>query len=421
MIKKFCSLILIFGAMPAWGQTGSRQITVEQAVQEALEKNLGILAERFNLTVAEARIYTARLRPNPVLTVSGAFPGPSIYDAGISQRDGVIRADFLLERGGKRSKRIGMADRAKGVVQLQLMDATRGLILDVQNACVEVLAVKSSLMLARENLKNFESLVDINSVRVKAGDLAKVELVRSQIAALQFKNAVIQGGMHLSQSLTRLQNLTGKIPAVPDFDVVGELRRDFPLLSLGELQNHALERRPDLLAIRKDLERSQADLQLQIAQSKVDFTLSPEYHRQQGAAGEASSISGNMVALSFSSPLPFFNRNQGEIQRARQEGRQLEARVKARENDIRTEVESVFLQVQTASRLLESLERDMMAQAREVREIMDYSYRQGEASLVELLDAQRAFNDTMQSYNEASADFARNLYLLESVTGNSVK
>ena len=62
----------------------------------------------------------------------------------------------------------------------------------------------------------------------------------------------------------------------------------------------------------------------------------------------------------------------------------------------------------------------MLKQARDVRDITEYSYRRGEASLVEFLDAQRAFNDTMQNYNDARGEYARNLYLLESVSGKGV-
>jgi cobalt-zinc-cadmium efflux system outer membrane protein len=119
-------------------------------------------------------------------------------------------------------------------------------------------------------------------------------------------------------------------------------------------------------------------------------------------------------------PLPFFNRNQGEIERARQQALQGEARIHALETDIRTEVENAYLQCSTARDLLANIERDMLAQAREVRDTTDYSYRRGEASFVEFLDAQRAFNDTMQSYNEARAEFVRSVYLIDSITGKVV-
>ena len=59
-------------------------------------------------------------------------------------------------------------------------------------------------------------------------------------------------------------------------------------------------------------------------------------------------------------------------------------------------------------------------QAQEVRNTMEYSYRRGEASLVEFLDAQRAFNDARQSYNDARADYARSLYLMDSISGKAV-
>ena len=44
------------------------QVTIQQAVHEAVEHNLNLLAERYNLSIADARIITAKLRPNPVVT-----------------------------------------------------------------------------------------------------------------------------------------------------------------------------------------------------------------------------------------------------------------------------------------------------------------------------------------------------------------
>ena len=123
----------------------------------------------------------------------------------------------------------------------------------------------------------------------------------------------------------------------------------------------------------------------------------------------------------FSFPVPLFNRNQGEIERARQERRQVEARARALEATIRNEVDNAYQQYATARDLLENIEKDMLGQARQVREITEYSYRRGEASLIELLDAQRAFNDTMQSYNEARAEFARSLFLIDSTSGKAVR
>ena len=58
----------------------------------------------------------------------------------------------------------------------------------------------------------------------------------------------------------------------------------------------------------------------------------------------------------------------------------------------------------------------MVARAKEVRETTEYSYRRGEATLVEFLDARRAFHDITQSFNEARPNYARSLYLIDAVT-----
>jgi cobalt-zinc-cadmium efflux system outer membrane protein len=207
----------------------------------------------------------------------------------------------------------------------------------------------------------------------------------------------------------------GRTVPSPAFDVSGDLRRDAAPLVMTNIETRALESRPDLLALRRDQARSQAELRSQIAQGKVDYTVGTEYHRQ------FHNGLGNAMGFFFSAPVPIFNRNQGEIERARQETRQTEARVKALEADVRNEVQNAWIQYSTSRGLLESIEHDLLGQARDVRDTMEYSYRRGEASLVEFLDAQRAFNDARQSYNDARADYARSLYSIDSISGKSVQ
>ena len=415
-MRSFC--ILIFCAPLMAAQALPDRVTIDQAVKEALEKNLGLLAERYNISIADARIVTARLRPNPVLTLDTDYL--DILGTGFSTKNQAgpgevsARTDFVLERGGKRERRIEVADNARAVAQLQLLNTTRTLLMDVQSAFIDVLLAKESLALAGENLKSFESIVNINTPRVRAGDLAKVELVRSQVAALQFRNAVRQAESKLRVAGNRLQSLMGRRLLSPDFDAVGDLRRESGPVTVEDVRTRALELRPDLLALNRDQARSQADLRLQIAQGKVDYTIGTQYHRQFWNAR------GNSLGIFFSAPLPVFNKNQGEIERARQEGQQIQAKIRALQNDIGTEVQNAYQQYGTAKVLLESFEKDMLVQAREVRETTLYSYRRGEASFVELLDAQRAFNDTMQGYNEARAEYARSLYLIDSISGKVV-
>jgi outer membrane protein, heavy metal efflux system len=257
--------------------------------------------------------------------------------------------------------------------------------------------------------------VAVNAARVRAGDLADVELVRTRVAALQFQNTVRQAELRLYNARSRLELLLGRSNLVETFEVVGPLRRETPEIRLDDLKDQALKHRPDLRAAEQNQARSAAELRLQIAQGKIDYVVGSEYRRQQGING-----TGNSLGVFFSAPLPVFNRNQGEIERARREGQQIDLKTRNVEALVTNEVKVAYRQYSTARTLLESIEKDMLAQARDVRQITEYSYKRGEATFVEFLDAQRAFNETMQGYNEARAQLARSLYLMDSISGKGI-
>jgi cobalt-zinc-cadmium efflux system outer membrane protein len=393
--------------------SAASSVTLDDAVHEAIQHNLSLLAERFNVQVADAAVLTASLKPNPVMTVNLFRPDRALIDAGISPYEEVFRTDYVLERGGKRERRIDQANLAKSVAELQLLNTTRVLILDVQNAFVDVQLAKLNLALARENLQAFDRVVAINTERVRVGDLSPLELSRSRVAALQFQNDVRQQETKLRTARLRLSALIGRVPADETLDTIGDLCRDALPVAIQAIRTAALDRRPDLRAARTDQARSTADLRLQLANGVIDYTVSGEYHRQQGAE-----VSGNSYGVFVSMPLPFFNRNQGEIARAQAQQQQLKTRVQMLEADIGAEISAAYAQYAASRQIVDTIEGQMLAQAQDVRTTTEYSYRAGEASFIEFLDALRAFNDTMQSYNGARADYARSLFALDAIAGS---
>src|SRR5262245_11277763 len=162
------------------------RLTIDQAVAEALENNIGLLAERYNVSIAQARVTTASLRPNPVLSTGGDYlplagttfnaenmAGPPEY---------TVRTDFIIERRGKREQRIRTAEASVSAAQLRLRNAIRTLVLDVQSAFVDVLLAKENLALAQQNYESLNKVAQVNATRVKTGDLAEVDLLRSRVA-----------------------------------------------------------------------------------------------------------------------------------------------------------------------------------------------------------------------------------------------
>lgn len=421
MPRLFTGLLtaIFLAARSAQGQP--LPLTLDQVIDEAVSRNLGLLAERFNISISEARIIQARLRPNPVLSLGGNYL--DILGSGFNPSSAAgptevnARVDYILERGSKRQERIAVAEASKAVSQLELLNSTRNLLLDVRSAFTDLLLAKENAALARASLEAFDQIVAVNKTRADAGDLARVELVRSEVAQLQFSNQVRQTESRVRLARHRLQALMGRLVFDPAFDVSGQLRRD-PLVSAkSELTSMALSARPDLDALRRDQARSQAELRLQLAQGKVDYTVGAAVNRQFGVRGLAS---GNSVGVFFSLPLPVYNKNQGEIERAKREQDQILARIRHLEQQIQAEVENAFEQQQTARQLVDRIEADLLDRAKRVREVTDFSYRRGEATFVELLDAQRTYNETMQGYNEARAEYGRAMFLIDAITGKGL-
>jgi outer membrane protein, heavy metal efflux system len=426
LLRKFFCLLLTIPFWPAYGQTpagipespASNPLTIDAAIQEALAHNLDLLAERVNLPIAQARIVTAGLRPNPVLTLDAdhldAFGtgfntrtnngGPAEYS---------IRTDYLFERGGKRRARMAVAEGNYSVAELQLLNTVRGLVLDVENAFVDLQGANDSLRLAQENLKALDNVVQIDQTRVKSGDLAEVELLRAQVAELQYENSVRQAELRVKTAQSKLKLLLGRDRVSQPVEVTAELRRENATFTKEGLLAQANDYRPDLQAVVRDQARSQADIRAQLAQGKIDYTIGAEYRRQ------TITSHADTLGLFLQTNLPVFNRNQGEIARAHAEQDQIGRRIHALRYTIENDVEVAFQQFTTAKSTLDRIETTMLGRARDVQRITQYSYQRGEATFVEFLDAQRAYNDTIQIYNDARADFARSLYTIEAATGLS--
>ena len=387
-------------------------ITIDQAVTEALDHNLNLLAERYNVDVADAAMVTAGLRPNPVITASLMRPDGPLVNAGVSPSEQIFRTDYVIERGAKRGRRLDQATLAKSVVVLQLLNTVRTLRLSVESAFTDLQLAQRNLSLAQDNLKAFHDVVQINTERVRTGDLSAVELARSRLAALQFQNDVRQQETKLRVATNRLGTLLGRRPNGDALEPAGDVRKDMQPIDYEQLRHRALDARPDVRALRADQLRSVADTRLQLANGTIDYTVSGEYHRQ-----ESSDLRGSSYGVFVSAPLPIFNRNQGELARARSQEQQALTKTQALEQDIANEVANAYAEYSASRDVVETIEAQMLVTAADVRTTTEYSYRRGEASLVEFLDAVRAYNDTMQSYNEARATYARSLYTLDAIAG----
>jgi cobalt-zinc-cadmium efflux system outer membrane protein len=313
--------------------------------------------------------------------------------------------------------RLDAAGYQRKIAEQKLADSVRRLTLDVTLACIDVMEAKAKLSLANENLRSLESLVGVNERRVSAGSIPPIELTRSRVAMLQFRSSVKTAELALITARLRLQTLLGRTPGPNLVDVSDGLKVSLPEAppDLPRIEQAALTTRPDLQAVRLDQARSQADLRLQIAQGKVDYTVGAEYRRQQGLNGR-----GNTLGFFFSAPLPVFNRNQGEIARATAEQEQIRKSIEALQAQISSDVNNAWQEYETSRSLVGEIERDLLGPSQQARDTTAYVYQAGASSLIDVLDAQRAFNETMSAYYSAQADYRRAASRLASAVGEEV-
>ena len=397
----------------------AQTLTIAQAVNEAVQHNPALIAQKANLSIADTQMLTARLRPNPVASFSADHL--DVLGTGFDENNNggppeiAFRVDLPMERGAKRERRMELASASKALAEAQFADAVRTLRAEVTLACVDILAARATQALVADNLRAFEDLARVNRARVAAGSLAPVESMRSEVARLQFRSTAVRAELEVATALARLRTLLGRSFSDP-LDIADDLRvRGGVAPGLAEVQQLALDTRPDLRALDLGRSRSVADLRLQESLGRIDYTVGAEYRRQQGIAGRSNSL-----GVFVSAPLPLLNRNQGEIARAGAEGGQLSQQIAALHAQVLSDVDIAYREYTANRNLVEAIERDLIQPATSARDISTYTYGAGGTSLLELLDAQRAFNDTMQSYLDAQTGLRRAVARLNAAVGTEV-
>jgi cobalt-zinc-cadmium efflux system outer membrane protein len=174
------------------------------------------------------------------------------------------------------------------------------------------------------------------------------------------------------------------------------------------LQAKALAERPDLQAAQKGVKAANSQISLAKADAKVDVTASASFSHVSGAS--STSVFMNV-------PLPFFNRNQGEIARTRFALTQAELTAKAAEDTVLTEVTNAYEAASSSQDVVKLYVSGYLKQAQDSRDISQYAYKGGAATLLDFLDAERSYRSTQLAYRQALAAYMLSLEQLRQAAG----
>ncbi|MGA3127859.1 MAG: TolC family protein [Candidatus Korobacteraceae bacterium] len=409
------ALVIVSFAAVAMAQTPAR-INLEQAIDLALAHSHTLKAARTQIQQNGAQEITASLRPNPTLAWDALFlptfsPQNFTTENLSTNQQFDVGASYLIERGGKRHRRMDAAAEATAVTRYQVSDSERTLIFSVAQQFIAAQLAQSVLDFAVKDLNSFEQTVKISEDRYMAGDISEGDLLKIQLQLLQFQTDVAGAEVAKVQALASLRQLLGFDAVAADYEVDGELAYQPLTVNLDDLRLRALKLRPDLLAAMQGVQAAQSQIALAKANGKVDLTAGLAYSH----VTDQSSLSA-----SFSIPLPIFDRNQGEIARTRFALTQSQETAEAASDAVLTDVRNNYEGFATNQKILQLYLKGYLKKAEDSRDISEYAYKRGAASLLDFLDAERSYRSTQLSYRQALASYLVSIEQLKESVGTRV-
>ena len=379
----------------AWmsaGAFGQRTLTWEEAKRELESSNPVLRAGQIGVQESRADEITAFLRPNPDLTLSTDQVNVFNSNPYRPLADGLplVEGSYLVERRHKRELRLQSAQSGTAVAISQVADQERNLLFDLRAAFVQVLQSKAVLAVTRENLGYYDRVLAVSRDRLKAGDIAQIDLDRLELQRVQFESDVETALVNLRTAKIQFRALLNDRTAVEQLDVIGPFDFTELLTPLEELRQMAFDSRPDLRAAQQAVDKARIDHKLAAANGSTDPILGFDVAHDPDIR--------TYFGVSVSIPLRIFDRNQGEKARTLLDVGRQQQLVDAARAQVFSDVDSAYATLESNLTLLRPYKATYLQDAVDVRETVSFAYTRGGASLLDFLQAQQDYRSTQLNY-----------------------
>ncbi|MDG3008163.1 TolC family protein [Paludisphaera mucosa] len=411
--------------LPAGPQAADRPggLTLDGAIERLVQQNLNLLALRHEIDQAQADVLTASLRANPALYADTQFVpygrfsrdrpgGPTQYDLNIT---------YPVDVSRKRRARTEAAVKAKRVTEAQFQDAVRLQIDNLYTAYVDVVAAEETLRYSRAYAAGITKLLNLNRELLEKGQITEstTDALGAQVEQAQFQ--VREATQALGRT-TRALAVVLNIPraGAESLQVQATLRDVAELPTpLESLIETALASRPDLNAYRLGVTRADADVKLAHAERYSDvYVLAQPYTYQDNRPFGLKSPTSWAVGVTV--PLPLYNRNQGNIARAKSNASQTRIELAEIERQVANEAEEAVREFELSRDGVLELEGEVLPASRKVRDAAFRRFQGGEADALEYLEAQRQYNDAVRQYRDGLVRHRRAMLDLNTAVGSRI-
>ncbi|MEO6910749.1 MAG: TolC family protein [Edaphobacter sp.] len=405
------AVFLLFALTPP--SKAQTRIDLDQAIQLALAHNHALQAASTLVLQNQAQEITANLRPNPTLDADTQYfpiftPQNFTVDNLDTNQEFDLGIGYLFERGHKRQRRLKAVQDQTAVTRAQVQDIERTLTFSVAQEFIAVLLAESTLQFSEHNLKDFQQTVDLAQTQYKAGYISEGDYLKIKLQLLQFQTDVSASRLAKVQSLVALRQSLSYDAVPADYDVIGDLSYIPVKEQLENLEAEALKDRPDLRASKLGIVSAQSQIMLAKANGKQDVSTGLTYTHTAGQ---------NSTGISVSIPWSLFDRNQGEIARTQYALTQAQQTERAASDQVLSDLIDAYSTLRSNDEVVHLYTSGYLKQAQDSRDISQYAYKRGAASLLDFLDAERTYRAVQLAYRQVLSSYMTSLEQLKEAVG----
>lgn len=397
--------------MMVWAaESGTSSYSLADILALAVEHSPALAGAEGLMQQSHGQQLTAGAYPNPSISGSagrGAIRDPST-GARITER--TVTVEQPLEWPGKRQARQEAANAGVAGASAAKEETRLALLADVKVAFYSLLFAQRDAELAAQNVNTVEEVLRTVKARVAAGEATSFDTMKAGVEVQKAQKEVARAQNALLVAKSRLNTLTAGLLG-KQFSIQGDFQSTKEGLDLDRLTAQAFEQHPSLRRLTKLAEQAEHTVRFERESRVPNISVQGSYHRE---AGDESLTAGLSV------PLPLWYRRQGEIETALGAKHRVEAERLRAQNELEQVITQHVQEVRTAQDQLHVFETGLLKQAEQTLTVARTSFRQGAASLLDVLDAQRVYRQTLLEYAQVRADLSIALVRLERSLGASL-
>ncbi len=393
-------LILLFLAFQSslFAQDTLR-LSVSKADSLFLQRNLLLLAEKYQIESSKAYEAQAKLWDNPNLSFELSLYNPAKGFADIGkQGQKAVSIQQLISTAGKRNKRIAMAAEVTKMTEFEFYDLLRNLKYQLRQRYFESYFLNQTVVLLNSQLFNLSATINAFDKEYDRNNVSLKEVVR--LKALQFKLSNNRADLlfEIIENQRDMQNLLQVnetiVPIISDSDLA---RYNLNITNYTALEEKALSSRSDLLIANANIKQAEINQQLQKALAIPDLQIGAVYD-------QASNYVQNYFGFSAAIDLPLFNKNQGNIKAAKSKLLYYKVAGEQKKYNIINEVNAAIHKVKIADETYQKVEGKFKDQFEQLNKGMYENFQKRNITLLEFIDFIESYNDSILEFNRLQSD-----------------